>query len=153
MQQVWDAFIIMTEQKDLPWFTEEELQGIAAIHDLALTSGDYDIPTASWQIPVRQFLSARDAAATTADSENEYYRAEVLDKYRSNPYCDIGFDHDNQCHYIRFLNTDRSKPADSIIRFRFTKLADQDVLMVNTIDSIINIPPRQLSHWNQYKHK
>jgi hypothetical protein len=25
--------------------------------------------------------------------------------------------------------------------------------MVNTIDSIINIPPRQLSHWNQYKHK
>ena len=69
------------EQKELPWFTEEELQAIAAIHELALTSGDYDIPTAPWQIPVRQFLSARDAS----DFENEYYRAEVLDKYRINP--------------------------------------------------------------------
>ena len=124
------------------------------IHELALTSGDYDIPTAPWQIPVRQFLHGRDAAASGNDSiENEYYKAEVLDKYRSNPYCDIGFDHDNECHYIRFLNMDRSKPADSIIRFRFTKLQNQDVMMVKAIDSIINIPPRQIQHWNQYKHK
>src|SRR5919197_990802 len=124
---------------DLPWWNEEELQAIAAIHELALTSGDYDIPVASWQIPVRQFLSARDAAANTSsnDFENEYYKVEVLDKYRTNKYCDIGFDHDNECHYIRFLNTDSSKPADSIIRFRFTKLQNQDVLKVNAIDSII----------------
>ena len=44
------------EQRELPWFTEEELQGIAAIHEIALTSGDYDIPVASWQITVRQLL-------------------------------------------------------------------------------------------------
>ena len=140
--------------EELPCFTEEELQAIAAIHELALTSGDYDIPVAPWQIPVRQFLSARDAAASGNDSiEHEYYRAEVLDKYRSNPYCDIGFDHDNECHYIRFFNMDRSKPADSMVRFRFTKVGNQDVLMVNAIDSIINIPPRQIQHWNQYKHR
>ena len=137
--------------QELPWWSEEELQAMEVIHELALTSGDYDIPVASWQIPVRQLLHARDASDN--DFENEYYKAEVLDKYRSNPYCDIGFDHDNECHYIRFLNMDSSKPADSIIRFRFTKLQNQDVMMVKAIDSIINIPPRQLSHWNQHKHK
>ena len=120
------------------------------IHELALTSGDYDIPTAPWQIPVRQFLSARDASA--ADIENEYYKAQVLDKYRSNPYCDIGFDHDNECHYIRFLNTDSSKPPDSMVRFRFTSDNNNDILMVKVADSI-NIPPRQLSHWNQHKYR
>ncbi len=141
------------EQRELPWWTEEELQAVSAIDDLILASGEYDVPVARWQIPVRQFISARDASSAANESEYEYYKAEVLDKYRSNPYCDIGFDHDNQCHYIRFLNMDRSKPADSIIRFRYAKAGNQNVLMVNAIDSIINIPPRQLSHWNQHKHR
>ena len=95
---------------------------------------------------LKKFVNEQRSIATTAsaaDSENdyEYYKAEVLDKYRSNKYCDIGFDHDNQCHYIRFLNTDSSKPADSIIRFRYAKAGNQNVLMVKAIDSIINILP------------
>ena len=32
--------------EELPWWTEEELQGIAAIDDLILATKDYDVPVA-----------------------------------------------------------------------------------------------------------
>ena len=143
------------ETQELPWWTEEELQAVSAIHDLVLATRAYDVPVAPWQIPVRQLLHSRDASDNTSENEYEYYKAEVLDKYRSNKYCDIGFDHDNQCHYIRFLNTDSSKPPYSRVPFRVANASasdSKDVLIVQVkVSDRINIPPRQMQHWNQYQ--
>ena len=117
----------------------------------------WDIPVAPWQIPVRQFLRARDAAAGVTDTDQGIkwisYKAGVLDKYKSNRYCDIGFDYDNNCNYIRFLNMDSSKPPDSKVLYHFVsgRKQENDILMVKLVDSVINIPPRQKQHWFQYQ--
>lgn len=67
------------------------------------------------------------------------YKAKVLDKYRNNQYCDIGYDVQNESHNIRFLSVDRNKPPDSRVPFRFTNIQNQDVLMVKVAD------------WNQHE--
>jgi hypothetical protein len=92
--------------------------------------------------------------ASASDNINwMYFRSEVLDKYRNNysKYCDIGHDYQNECEYIRFLSTDKSKPPESAVRFRFASanMQDQNILLVKAAD-YINIPPRQRHHWDQH---
>jgi hypothetical protein len=72
----------------------------------------------------------------------------VLDKYRSNRYCDMGYDHDNQCMYIRFLSMDSNKPAQSAVRFHW----QQGMVRINPSE-YINVPPRQMQHWRQHSIK
>jgi hypothetical protein len=69
--------VAQEQQQDLPWWTEEEMQKVAAIDDFVrATSNYYDVPGTINESPIKY----------------NSYKADVLDKYRSNPYSDMGYD-------------------------------------------------------------
>jgi hypothetical protein len=119
---------------ELPWWIEQELADVVAIHELVRADAGYAIPGTIYD---------------DKDIKYNHYKAEVLDKYRDNKYCHCGYDKDTESYFIRFLNTDSSKPPDSMLCFRYVSGSDK-VLMVEVAD-ILNIPPRQLSHWVQHQ--
>ena len=110
-----------------------------------------------WQLPVRRLLEQqqRDNAKWIS------YKPQVLEKYIFNRYCDVCYDDETKSMYIRFLNTDSSKPPFSRVPFRIASSNDsanasandsKDVLTVQVkLADRINIPPRQMQHWNQYQ--
>jgi hypothetical protein len=104
----------------------------------------YPLPVEPWQLPLRRKFDREE------DHQHNYYKAEVLDRYRNHKYIDIGYDQNNDCHYIRFLNTDSHKPPDSHVSFRFAKHGNDDVLKMKA-DQIINVPPSQIPHW--FRHE
>jgi hypothetical protein len=125
------------QQEDLPWWTVEELQGAAILYEMYYA--DHPPPTIDWHIP---------RSVDASDIDWMYFRPEVLDKYRNHKYCDIGYDHDNQCEYIRFLPLLRDRPAQSAVRFH--TITNSNILKVKAIETI-NIPPRQRYHWDQHQ--
>jgi hypothetical protein len=125
--------------QDLPWWTAEELEGAALFDEIYLDS--HPPAVVDWQIAMQQ--------ASASDNINwMYFRSQILDKYRTHKYCDIGHDYQNECEYVRFLSTDKSKPPDSAVRFRFES-DNVQILKVKAAD-YINIPPRQRQHWDQH---
>jgi hypothetical protein len=126
----------MQEEQELPWWSVEELQGAAVLYEMYYA--DHPPPTIDWHIPR--------SVDASADIDWMYFRPEVLDKYRNHKYCDIGYDHDNQCEYIRFLSLLRDRPPQSAIHFHFANAS----IKIKAAD-YINIPARQMQHWKQHQ--
>jgi hypothetical protein len=136
---------------ELPWWTEQEMQEAMALEEIQMQSfisSNYPPPIVDW----RQQNQQRNR------DDIDLSRRQVLEKYldrsvKDNEYIDIGNDDGYHNEYIRFLAIDKSKPAESTIRFlnrHFADIQNQDVLMVQAQDYIF-IPPRQRPHWSQYE--
>jgi hypothetical protein len=77
-------------EEELPWWTDEEMDEAAA-KDVESCPTTNPLPIESWQIHIQQAAEDRNLIC---------FRPKVLDKYRSNRYCDIGYDKVNGKEYI-----------------------------------------------------
>jgi hypothetical protein len=142
----------MAEKEDLPWWTDGELEQAGEEFEIYLR----DHPES---VTISQDVEQA-STYTGSDIKYIYFSRGVLDKYRDNKYCHIGFDDGHGHEFIRFLSVDPSKPPDSGVRFlsgisnmnkHFVNIPDDpNILAVRTQD-YTNIPPRQRHHWDQYE--
>lgn len=146
---------------ELPWFTEEEIEGVGREFEKFYAEN----PSL---ISMHDLEAAYEAAyAYTGSNINWiYYKRDVLNKYRNNPYIDIDIDDGHGYEYIRFLSVDNKKPPDSRVSFMTSTSnlmrmmngkagyvnvpEDPSIIMFKTEDYTA-IPPRQRSHWDKYR--
>lgn len=144
----------MTEQSYF-WFSKEDLDAIDN-YLIAHPSSQHMFTDEKGRIYPYHIKEA--SGFTGANIDWQFYRSELLDRYRTHPYCDIGWDDGRRTEYLRFLSNDPKKPPEARIDFiskpfvntRHTIHTNETLLMIDPED-LIWLPPSEKGYFESFK--